>query len=69
MVRGQGCGALVKDALTESPRSLGQTQFDYPQPGAGTLTQRHGRLIETEIRRVESVCGPGHPGGNLVGAT
>jgi hypothetical protein len=30
--------------------------FDYPQPGAGTLTQRHGRLIGTQIRGVESAC-------------
>jgi hypothetical protein len=29
--------------------------FDYSQPWAGTLTQRHARLIGTENRRVESV--------------
>jgi hypothetical protein len=37
-------------------RKLG---FDNAQPWAGTLTQRHARLIGTENRRVES-CGPGH---------
>src|SRR5262249_52015779 len=34
----------------------GQTRLDGPQSGAGTLTQRHARLIGTETEKVESVC-------------
>jgi hypothetical protein len=33
------------------------TRLDNAQPGAGTLTQRHGRLIGTEMHRVESIAG------------
>jgi hypothetical protein len=40
----RSCSSIV------TPRRL----IDYPQPGAGTLTQLHGRLIGTGIRRVES---------------
>jgi hypothetical protein len=35
-----------------------QTRLDKPQPGVGTLTQRHGRLIGTAAARVESVWRP-----------
>src|SRR5215468_11190034 len=32
----------------------GRARLHYPQPGAGTLTQRHGGLIGTPAQRVES---------------
>ena len=34
----------------------GRQRLDAPQAGAGTLTQRHGRLIGMKGERVESLC-------------
>ena len=36
-------------AIPSSLSRRGETRFDDPQSGAGTLTQRHGRLTGTEI--------------------
>ena len=58
----QDAEAIVLDFVNPTGagrRGLGgrrQTRFDYPQAGAGTLTQRPADLIGTRAPRVESAC-------------
>jgi hypothetical protein len=57
--------ALIIRLLAQLDRRGGETWFDNAQPWAGTLTQRHGRLIGSRTHRVESWPRPSPGAGGL----